>query len=271
MPERCLDQAVARFVAGLRPRPPLEDPRALAGRIATLDPWQEELVGSDAQQLLMLCSRQSGKSFIAALLTVLTLVHEPGALVLLVAPALRQAQELFRVVKRMLVDLGDQAPPLRQESALSLELTTGGRVVVVPGTFDGRTIRGYSRVRLLVLDEAARIADPIYYSVRPMVAVGQGRIVALSSPAGSRGWFWHEATKGSADWHRVTVPATACPRLSRQWLAAERRRIGTWWFDQEYLCRFLDAQDAVFSSTAIAAAADSRVTPLYLFSRPPAA
>ena len=73
--------------------------------------------------------------------------------------------------------------PVVAESALRLELANGSRVVSLPG--DEKNIRGYSGVTLLVIDEAARVADELYYAVRPMLAVSQGRLVALSTPSAS--------------------------------------------------------------------------------------
>jgi hypothetical protein len=77
--------------------------------------------------------------------------------------------------------------PSDQESALRLELTNGSRIISLPGT--EQTVRGYSGVRLLIVDEAARVDDALYYSVRPMLAVSGGRLVCLSTPFGKRGVF----------------------------------------------------------------------------------
>ena len=46
------------------------------------------------------------------------------------------------------------------------------------------TIRGYSHVSLLIIDEAARVPDDLYEAVRPMLAVSQGRLICLSTPWG---------------------------------------------------------------------------------------
>src|SRR5436190_1727587 len=83
-----------------------------------------------------------------------------------------------------------RAPPAGRETQLRLELANGSRVVCLPGR-EG-TIRSFGGVALLVLDEAARIPDALYRSVRPMLAVSGGRLVALSTPFGRRGWFWQE-------------------------------------------------------------------------------
>jgi hypothetical protein len=65
---------------------------------------------------------------------------------------------------------------------LTLELVNGSRIVSLPENESG--IRGFSGVNLLVIDEAARVDDSLYRSVRPMLAVSGGRLVALSTPFG---------------------------------------------------------------------------------------
>jgi hypothetical protein len=83
--------------------------------------------------------------------------------------------------------------PPESESALQLELENGSRIVSLPGK-EG-TIRGYPGARLLAIDEAAWVPDDLYLAVRPMLAVSDGRLVALSTPHGTRGWFY-EAWRG---------------------------------------------------------------------------
>jgi hypothetical protein len=116
----------------------------------TPDPWQEQLLHSDAGQMLLLASRQSGKSLVSAVLALQTALLRPRSPVLLLSPSLRQSSELFRKVLDLFNALGR---PMRvtAESALRLELANGSRVVSLPG--DEKNIRGYSGVALLVIDE----------------------------------------------------------------------------------------------------------------------
>ncbi len=238
------------------------DPALLARAAGlTADPWQAALLRSRARQMLLLCSRQAGKSRTSGWLAVDEAVHRPPALVLLLAPALRQSQELFRKVKESLRSLGTSAAPIAQESALSLELANGSRILSLPGT--EATVRGYSNVALLVVDEAARVPDPLYQAIRPMLAVSGGRIVLLSTPFGKRGFFHHEYTAGGSDWQRVTVTAYDVPRIDRAWLQAERDRIGDWWFRQEHLCEFVETDDQVFGYDQIMRAVTPDVAPLF--------
>jgi hypothetical protein len=226
----------------------------------TRDPWQAAVLRSPASRLLLNCCRQSGKSTITALLALHTALYLPGALVLLLSPSLRQSQELFRKCLDAYRAAG-RPVPARAESALHLELEHGGRIVSLPGT-DG-SIRGFSAVRLLVIDEASRVEDALYYGVRPMLAVGAGRLVALSTPFGKRGWWHHEWTAGGAGWERVEVPASRCPRIPAAFLAEEQRALGPWWYRQEYECQFSDTIESLFGADEVRAAITSEVTPLF--------
>jgi hypothetical protein len=214
------------------------------------DDWQADVLRSTDPRMLLNCSRQSGKSTTTAILALHTATYRPESLVLLLSPSLRQSAELFRTVAAIYTRTGATVPA-KAESALRLELENGSRVISLPAT--EATIRGFAAVDLILIDEAARVPDPLYASVRPMLAVSNGRLIALSTPFGSRGW-WYEAWRSQDDWYRVEIPATACPRISPAFLAEERRTLGEWWFTQEYLCQFMDAESQAFSRDDIEAA-----------------
>ena len=52
-----------------------------------------------------------------------------------------------------------------------------------------------------------------------------------------------------------------CPRISPAFLAEERESMGAWWFEQEYGCRFLDAQSSAFRREDIERAFSEEVEP----------
>jgi hypothetical protein len=211
--------------------------------------------------MLLLCSRQAGKSQTAAALALREALLRPPALVLLLSPTLRQRGELFKDKIRRLYHALGKPVALIQETQLTMELANGSRIVSLPG--EESTIRGYSGVRLLVIDEAARVPDALYYSVRPMLAVSRGQLVAMSTPFGKRGWFYDE-WRGDNPWHRISVNARQCPRISPQFLKEERAALGDHWFQQEYMLEFRDVIDALFRQEDIDAALNCDVKPLNL-------
>jgi hypothetical protein len=48
---------------------------------------------------------------------------------------------------------------------------------------------GFSGVDLLLVDEASRADDHLYFAARSMLAVSGGALMMLSTPAGRRGVF----------------------------------------------------------------------------------
>lgn len=223
------------------------------------DPWQLKVLRSRNPRQLLLCARQVGKSTTAGCAAVHTALYTREALVLMVSPSLRQSGELFRKALAIYRTLG-QTVPAEAESALRLELVNGSRIVSLPGT-EGN-VRGYSGVTLLIIDEAARVPDDLYIAVRPMVATSNGRIVAMSTPFGLRGWFsaeWHEGE----GWERTRIVATECPRISAAFLESERATMGGWQFDQEYVCAFVEEASQAFPGALVDQAFDPSVTPLW--------
>ena len=227
------------------------DPAALAEGVGMVpDVWQAEVLRTDAPRVLLNCSRQSGKSITCATKAVHVGLYEPGSLILLLSPSQRQSGELFRKVTATYKSLGRPVPS-DAESATTLSLENGSRIVSLPGT-EG-TVRSYSAVRLLLVDEAARVPDDVIASTRPMLAAGYGQLIALSTPFGRRGW-WHEAwTNGGPSWQRVRIPASECSRISASFLVEERAALGEWFYRQEYECEFGDPQAAAFNSADIEA------------------
>lgn len=158
------------------------------------DEWQERVLESTSRKLLMLCSRQSGKSTVSGALAAHEAASRPGALVLMVSPSQRQSSELFRTARGFLRADGVSVPAIVKESALRLELENGSRIIALPGS--ETTVRGYAAATLVVIDEAARVSDELMVAIRPTLATTNGRIVALSTPWGKEGGtMWRGAAK----------------------------------------------------------------------------
>ena len=210
------------------------------------DPWQIEVLEAGHPRLLLNCCRQAGKSTVVALLGLVEAMWTPATKVLLVSRSLRQSAELFRIVTDFYERLG--APITKRQNAEELCLTNLSRIVCLPCKEE--TIRGYSRVSLLIMDEAARVPDDLYRAVRPMLAVSNGRLICLSTPYGKRGFFHDAWANGGTDWARIEVPAERISRITPEFLAGERRAMGASWFRQEYGCSFEALEGLVYPDFA---------------------
>jgi phage terminase large subunit-like protein len=225
------------------------------------DPWQRDLLRANHPRTLLLATRQGGKSQTAAGLALKQAMLVPGSLVLLLSPTLRQSGELFKDKVKCLYNALKRPVATVQESALTMELENRSRIVSLPG--DEGTIRGYSGAKLLILDEASRIPDELYRTVRPMLATSKGKLIALTTPWGQRGWFF-EAWHSQEQWHRIKITADQIPRISPEFLAEEKAALGEKFYLQEYFGSFESVVGALFTEEVIQAALSDEVQPLDL-------
>ena len=82
------------------------------------------------------------------------------------------------------------------DNEISLLFPNGSRIVGLPGT-EG-TVRGFSAVSLMLIDEASRVDDAMYKALRPMLAVGGGDLWLMSTPCGKRGFFYDDVGASAA-------------------------------------------------------------------------
>jgi hypothetical protein len=78
-----------------------------------------------------------------------------------------------------------------------------------------------------------------------MLAVSRGRLVALSTPFGQRGWFF-DAWQGGGPWKKVQITWRDCPRIAPDFIAEERQALGDSWVRQEYECEFTALEGLVY-------------------------
>lgn len=224
------------------------------------DEWQVNAIRSQSKRQLWNVHRQGGKSTTAALKALAKATQEPEALCLLISPSQRQSAELLRKV----VELRDAIPDLPEpigEAAHRLEFAHGGRILSLPSSES--TVRGYSKVALLIFDEASRIDDELVSACRPMLAVSGGEILQLSTPFGRRGQFWEAWELGGDTWERTLVTVDQCERIDPDFLEEERRILGDVLYRQEYECEFIDNEMAAFPTIIIDRAFTPDVRPLW--------
>jgi hypothetical protein len=225
------------------------------------DEMQRRVLRSRGKRGLLNCTRQWGKSTVTAAKALHRAVGEAGSLVLVVSPSARQTGEFMRKATEFVRRLRIK-PRGDGDNEMSLALPNGSRIVGVPG--EEATVRGFSAVSLLLVDEASRVSDEMYLAVRPMLAVSDGDLWLMSTPWGKRGFFWEAWERGGAEWERVRVTAEECPRISRMFLEGERRTMGDRQFRQEYGCEFVDIDAGVFGRDVVTGAVTDEVAPLEL-------
>jgi Terminase large subunit, T4likevirus-type, N-terminal len=218
------------------------------------------LLRSTSRYVLLLAARQSGKSLTCALIALGTALTKPGALILVLSPSQRQSAEQVRTISSLHGKLKG-APALSADSVLKMAFANGSRIIALPGS--EKTVRGYSAVDLVIIDEASRVDDALISATRPMLATSNGRLIALTTPAGKRGFFF-DAWHGDGDFERIKISVDMVPRISEEFLAAELKELGPGIFSQEYGLTFVDNDESVFPHAVIAAAFTDLVRPLWM-------
>lgn len=226
-----------------------------------LDPWQHDVLTGDWSRALLNVSRQAGKSTTAAVLGLFEALYRPNSLTIIVSPSDRQSAELFRKIVELRARLPREHVPLVDDTKRSMSVAGGGRVVSLPGS--EATVRGFSAATLIVEDEASRVPDELYSAVRPMLATTDGRLLLMSTPAGRRGHFYREWSDGGDGWKRVRVPADQITRIRAEFLEEEKGALGSWVYQQEYECTFVETEDAFFREADLTSAITSDVKPLF--------
>lgn len=253
------------------------------------DAHQAAFLRSTARNKVVVTSRQLGKSTMSALEGAADawydVVHPEAravlgpkahALVLITSPSQRQSDETFAKLQGHLGRkiAGVVEAHVRAETVLttwerkpgtaarvlsseaveewkvrSLTLTNGARVVSLPGAPE--TVRGFSSVTRVIVDEAGFAPPGLLGALRPMMLVSRGSLSMLSTPNGKRGEFYDACSGGGEDWERYTLDWTKNPRISREDVERERRLLPAWLFAQEYECTFTSLLGAVFHESDI--------------------
>ena len=201
------------------------------------DEKQRAVLDSTSKLGILNCSRQWGKSTVAAAKAVHRAYSQAGCLVIVASPSERQSREFLRKCKEFVVRLAIK-PRGDGDNAVSLLFPNRSRIVGLPGT-DG-TVRGFSAASLVLIDEASRVSESAYHALRPMRAVSNGDLWLMSTPWGARGFFWRAWQDGGTAWERISAPATECVRIEAAFLAQELIDLGERKFAEEFLCEFVD-------------------------------
>jgi hypothetical protein len=178
-------------------------------------------------------------------------------MILVASPCGRQSREFLRKLRGMARRAGIK-PKGDGDNEISLLLPGGSRIIGIPGRED--TVRGFSAVDFLILEEASRIPEALYQALRPMLAASNGDLLMISTPFGKQGVFFREWSRLGDTWTKFLVKTEESPRISREFLKEEREVLGQEFYGQEYECVFTETGHGVFDVDALLAGVAKGVT-----------
>jgi hypothetical protein len=216
------------------------------------DPLQAEILDAPDPALLLLCTRQFGKTTLTAIKALHFALSHPGTLTIVAAPIERRSGEWIRLVRAYLTVLGI---PAKSDPAhrFSVVLPNHSRLIGIPGVVDNN--RGYP-AHLLIFDEAAFVPAQVYSVLTPSLAASSGALWLISSAGPESGFFYEQWRETRIPWRRFKVTATECPRITPAFLARERLLNGEQSFRQEYLCEFQPGPTQTISRHLLESALD---------------
>jgi len=220
------------------------------------DPWQARLLRSRSRKIILNCSRQSGKSTTCAALGLHESIYRRPSFGLVIAPSQDQSGELMMKFDEFRGAVELPSDYLSTDTKLAVKFANGNRFIARPGS--EKSARSFSAVTLLLEDEAARVPDALYNSVRPMLAVSNGRHILMSTPFGKQNHFYKIWDEQRNMWEWYEIPAEMCPRITKEFL--EEEKITNPWFEQEYHCVFMESEGAIFSSDLFKSLANPSVS-----------
>lgn len=214
-----------------------------------LDPWQVDVLNCDAD-LVLRSGRQCGKTEVISRKAAHFALGRSNVCVLVIAPTERQSSILFERTLQLLTDgypsrikKGRDRPTRHR-----IILTNGSRILCLPTGLSGTGIRGFT-VDLLIADEAAFIPEDVWTAVTPMLSTTKGKLILLGTPHGKKGFFYDCFQQDSfAKFH---ISAEDCPRIDKEFLTREKRRMTAVQYAQEYLGEFVDELTQYFPTDLI--------------------
>lgn len=195
---------------------------------------QQEVFLHPARFKVVVCGRQWGKTFLAAV-TVFARALQ-GEEVWWVAPAYHQAEYGWRKVKQMARQI--PGTEIKERPDYRVTFPTGGTVQVKSADnvdlLRGATLDG------IVMDEAAMMKEEAWLTVEPTLAIRDGWALFISTPKGTN-WFhdlYQDAEK-LPDWQQWRLPSSTSPFFTEDKLQRARQRHSAISFAEEYEAEFM--------------------------------
>lgn len=201
------------------------------------DEKQMMVLRTRARRVLLNCSRQWGKTTVAATKVLHVALMRRRRTILVISENMSQTSEFFQKIDEFLERLGIKA---KREAGKTLarRLPNGSRIIGLAAR--EAAVRGYT-ADFVFIDEAARIKDEVIDALSPVIAVRRGDVWIASTPRGKRGRFWEAWAYGTGeDLLKVSAPASENPRIDPELVERCRQEKGEDYVKREFGCEFVE-------------------------------
>lgn len=202
-----------------------------------LDKWQEEVLATKGN-IVLRSGRQVGKSTIIALKAAKYALEHPNKLIMIIAHVERQAFLIFtkilhniHKIDKIQIKKGKDRP-----TKTKITLKNGSIIHSLPAGDTGYGIMGYT-IDLLIADEAAFIAEMVWNSIIPAMAITRGNIWLLSTPFIKEGYYYD--CFQDASFTAFHTSSEDCPRKDQAFLDHKKATLTKSQYSQMYLGEFV--------------------------------
>jgi hypothetical protein len=204
----------------------------------TPDAKQAQVLSAGSRRVILNCSRQWGKSTVAAAKLVHVACMRPGSLSVIVSENMSQTAEVFQKIDRF---FGEVGVAVKGERGQKFARVLPNRSRVIGLAAREEAVRGYT-ADFVFLDEAARVPDEVIDALLPVIALRNGDWWMASTPMGRRGRFYEAwAHQSGPDVLKVSAPWTENARMAPGFVERMREERGDAFVQQEFECQFVES------------------------------
>lgn len=213
--------------------------RPVVLELPRLRPDQSSIARHPAKVKVVAMGRRWGKTVLGLVLALACVAA--GGFVAWVVPTYKNGNPLWRAAEAAVAKLPPGVVRLNRAER-SIELLSSGGALWIFSADNADAMRGWS-FNLVIVDEAARIAEEAYTDViQPTLADVDGDLILISTPKG-RNFFWREFQRGLLDGKDIkswTAPSSANPSAQiRRAAELARTRVPESTYRQEWLAEFV--------------------------------
>lgn len=219
-----------------------------------LEAWQYDLIelynkNSSNSIITVKAKRQVGKSIALEQLLLMVGLNKAGSFSIYITPTMNQSRKIFREIVALLEDKNLMVK--KNETLLEINLINGSQLTFKSAE-QRDSLRGFTVSGILIIDEAAYIADDILYLLLPTTDVHQVTTVISSTPKFKQGFFYEYFIQGleglnncvSIDWNDYNTSKY----LSKSKLELYRTLFAPQQFESEYLGNFISGFSTLFEN-----------------------
>lgn len=253
--------------------PPPKDPIEFCRQFLKFNPtpYQTEFLQDQSKRIVLLWSRQSGKSHTIAAKAIWHSLSYPKTLSLIVAPSLRQSMILSDRIQDHLANLTPQQRRkwITKQQRTQILFSNQSRIIALPCSEN--LLRGYT-AHVIIADEANFFQNDqdIFYSILlPMLSTTNGTLIASSTPWNRDSVFYRFTQDTGFRKYVVTCEeAVKAGLMTQQFINQMKQLLPTERFQREYESQFVEDVDAWLTQSLIVSCIDSNLEPYYFQDMP---